>query len=412
VGAAQVPALMAEVIERRSAESVILIPGGLGERSGSEGHVERLHAELADARRSEWGGPLLNGGNCLGIRSAPGRYDTLFIPRHKLRFPDAEPAPLAVVAQSGAFAVSRASKLDDLDPRYLVSIGNQLDLTVGDYLEHLADDPELRVIACYVEGFRPGDGRRWLRAVARFVDRGGTAVLYRAGRTAAGARASASHTASIAGDYAVTSELAAAAGVRLADSLADFEALVRLAVALDGKRPGAAGELRLGAVSNAGFECVAVADNLGPFRLAPFADATRGRLGELFRSRRVDAIVEVHNPLDLTPILDDEGFEEAARAVLDDPGVDLGVIGCVPLTGALQTLPAGAGHGEDLEAQGSVVERLLRLRHHPKPWVAVVDAGPLYDPMAHHLAAGGVPTFRTVDRALRLLAEWCRGRGA
>jgi len=277
---------------------------------------------------------------------------------------------------------------------------------------NLAGDPELRVIACYVEGFRPGDGRRWLRAAARFVDRGGTVVLYRAGRTAAGARASASHTASIAGDYAVTRELAAAAGVLLADSLADFEELVRLAVALDGKRPGGAGELRLGAVSNAGFECVAVADNLGPFRLATFAGDTRSRLDELFRSRRVDAIVEVHNPLDLTPVLDDEAFEEAARTVLDDPGVDLGVIGCVPLTGALQTLPAGDGHGEELAASDSVVERLLRLRHHPKPWIAVVDAGPLYDPMAHRLAAGGVATFRTVDRALRLLAEWCWVRGA
>jgi hypothetical protein len=79
-------------------------------------------------------------------------------------------------------------------------------------------------------------------------------------------------------------------------------------------------------------------------------------------------------------------------------------VGCVPATPALTTLPASAEHGEDLRREGSIAQRLIRLRQEsPKPWVAVVDAGPLYDPFARELQRNGIPVFRAADRALRLL---------
>ena len=62
------------------------------------------------------GGPVVNGGNCLGIRSVPGRYDTLFIPRHKLRYPERQAAPLAMLSQSGAFAVARGEPPPRAEP--------------------------------------------------------------------------------------------------------------------------------------------------------------------------------------------------------------------------------------------------------------------------------------------------------
>ncbi len=407
IGAAQVPAAVAEIVAHRKAESLILIPGGLGERRGSEGHVDRVRSSLAAARKTSWRGPVVNGGNCLGVRSLPGRYDTLFIPRHKLRFAG-PPTPLAVVSQSGAFAVARASKLPTLNPRYVVTVGNQIDLTVGDWLAHLADDPEIEVFACYLEGFRPGDGRRFLAAVGRIAASGRPVVLYRAGRTPAGAGATASHTASIAGDYKVTRALARAAGAVVAETLADFEDLVRLFCLLRGKEVRGR---RLGAMSNAGFECVAIADHLGRFELPAFGDETRRRLASLLERSRLGSIVEVRNPLDVTPILGDEAYVEAVRGVLGDQRVDVGVVGCVPLTGALSTLAAGADHGEDVGRPGSVARRLAGLRDElPKAWVAVVDGGPLYDPMARLLEERGVVTFRTADRALRLFGRYCDWR--
>ena len=234
-------------------------------------------------------------------------------------------------------------------------------------------------------------------------------ILYRAGRTAAGARATASHTASIAGDYTATRELARAAGVVVAQSLADFDDLVHLFCCLRRKTVTGWG---LGAMSNAGFECVAIADGVsGGFHLPAFDAATGERLAAILDRARVGSIVTVGNPLDVTPMLADADFEAAARAVLEDPRVDVGVIGCVPLTGALATLAAGRGHDEDLEEETAVGRRLARLAgEQPKAWVAVVDGGPLYDPMAVLLAEHRLPAFRTADRALRLFETFCRWR--
>jgi len=404
VAAAQVPAIVGEVVAGEKAESLIVIPGGLEEKSGSDAIVAEMHAALARSRRTAWRGPLINGGNCLGIQSRPGRYDTLFIPDYKLPPGAGSVSPLAVISQSGAFAVARASKLAGLRPKYTITAGNQMDVTVGEYLSHLADDPEIDVFAVYVEGFKPLDGLRFLEAAERIAQRGGTVVLYRAGRTPAGAAASASHTASIAGDYAVTRGLARQAGVVVAESIADFEDLVRLFARL-GRAP--LDGRRLAAVSNAGFECVAIADNLGALTLAPLAAETTAALEALLRRSKLASVVDVHNPLDLTPMTADAPFEEAVRIVLSDPGVDLGAIGCVPLTAALSTLPPGPGHHEDVAREDAIVARLIRLRASiAKPWIAVVDSGVLYDPMARLLDEAGIPTFRSADRALGLLDRY------
>ena len=240
----------------------------------------------------------------------------------------------------------------------------------------------------------------FLRAARDITASGRPVILYRAGRTAAGAKASASHTASIAGDYAVTRELAQAAGVIVAESVGDFEELVRLFAWLRGKR---ADGTRLGAVSNAGFECVAIADNLGAFDLPAFDEATSARLDTVYREARIDSVVDVHNPIDLTPMTGDAAYEAVVRAVMDAPNVDVGIVGCVPLTAALNSLPAGHGHRDDLTRPDSIGERLARLHEEiPKAWVAVVDGGAIYDPLVSLLEGHGVPTFRTADAALRL----------
>ncbi len=317
-------------------------------------------------------------------------------------------SPVAVISQSGAFAVAKSSKLAQLNPRYVISIGNQTDLTVGDYLTYLKDDTEVEVFACYVEGFRTLDGRRWLEAAAEITASGRTVLLYRGGRTPAGVQATASHTAAIAGDYAVLQELAQGAGVVLADTLADFEDLIRLFIYLRDKTVGG---WRLGAVSNAGFECVAIADNLGRFRLEQFSPATVSRIEAVLQGPRLERVIEARNPVDLTPIMDDATSAKAMRAALDDENVDVGVLGCVPLTCALNTLPAGEGHAEDVTGADSIARHLAELRNDcTKAWVAVVDGGPQYDAMVAHLEAHGVPSFRTVDRALRVFETYCSSR--
>jgi acyl-CoA synthetase (NDP forming) len=408
VSAAASAELIGEIARERRAEAVVLIPGGLEEKPESRPIVERMREALARSRAEEWAGPVVNGGNCLGVRSVPGRYNTLFIPRYKLPLPGGKADPVALITGSGAFAVSKSSKLAGVNPLYTITIGNQMDLTAGDYLEYLKSDPEVEIFAVYLEGFRPLDGARALAAVEAITASGRTVIFYLGGRTPAGTAAAMSHTAAVASDYLVARALAESAGAIVADTLEDFEDLVRLFTLLRGR--SVAG-LSLGAVSNAGYESVAVADSLGPFQLARFSEDRVASLSTALSSAGLAGIVTVRNPLDLTPILDDAGYETVVRLTLGDPGVQVGLVGCVPLTGALNTLPAGEGHGEDIRRKDGIVERLIRIaREGGKAWIAVVDAGPLYDPMARALTEGGVPVFRTADRALRLFGRFCSAR--
>ena len=244
-----------------------------------------------------------------------------------------------------------------------------------------------------------------MRAAKRIVESGRALILYRAGRTAAGAKASASHTASIAGDYPVTKALFSQAGVVVVDSLEEFDdALTTFTLLLGKKARGKS----LGAVSNAGFECVAIADNLGALELARFSPETGPKLEAIFAKAKIGEIVDVHNPIDLTPSSPDFGYDESFRAVLADPNVDCGIVGIVPLTPAMNTLAAGPdSHGEDFLREGSLAVSYGRLMAEgDKPWVAAVDAGVLYDPLAQELEARGVPVFRTADRALKMLNAW------
>lgn len=401
----------ADVLERAArgshARSIILIPGGMGER---EGTGERAAAVARGLTRSDGAGapPVVNGGNCLGVRSVPGAYDTLFIPKRKLEFPRCPPHPVAVISQSGAFAIARTSGLPWLNPRFLITLGNQADLTVGEYLEHLVDDPAIRVFACYVEGFRPLDGLRFLEATRRIAAQGRAVILYRAGRSAAGASAMASHTASIAGEYAVTRELVVNAGALVADTIEEFDDLLTLATRLDGATVTG---LRIGAMSNAGFECVAIADRLGPFTAAQLAEPTLRALDALLEGSGLGEIVAARNPLDVTPITTDAPFAEAARLVLADAGVDVAAVGCVPLTPALDTLHGKGTGPEGVAREGSVVKRLAALRSATdKAWIAVVDSGPAYDPMARALGDAGIPVFRRADRALAMFGRYAAWR--
>ena len=352
---------------------------------------------------------MINGGNCLGIRSRPGRYDTLFIPRWKLPA-GSRPAPVALITGSGAFAITRLARMAPLDPRYVITIGNQMDLTAGDFLAHLADDPEVRVFGVYLEGFTRLDGLRFLEAAARITASGRQVILYRAGRTAAGASASASHTAAIAGDAVVTRELARAAGVTIADTPADFDDLVRTFTLLDG-RP--ARGRRLGAASNAGSECVTIADHAGSLELVRFAAATDARLLAILEPTGIVSVVDLHNPLDLTPIANAAITAAVARVILEADETDVGIVGVVPMTDTLETLEPGPGHDEDLDRPGAIASTLADLwRETTKPWVCVVDAGSLYGPFVDRLGAAGIPVLAHGRRRHASARRVVRGDGA
>jgi acyl-CoA synthetase (NDP forming) len=395
--------VVGELVKTRRARSVTLIPGGFAETAGGRAMEERLRALVEEAHRSDDGGVLVNGGNCLGIISEPGRYSTFFIPPHKLPLGDGPGRNVASLSQSGAYLVTQISNLSGvIRPRYAISFGNQIDVTLSDYVEYLEDDGATSVFAVYLEGFQRGDAVRFVAAARRLRAQRRPVLLYKAGRSPEGGAAALSHTAAAVGDHEVCRELAEAAGVVECPTLDAFEDWTQAFSLLAG-RP-ACGP-RVAVLTNAGFEATAAADNLAGLRLAALGPETRERLAALLPA----GVVDVHNPLDTTPLTPSDRYAACAQALVEDPGVDVVLVAGVPATPYLENLAPGAGHSEDVTRDGSVVSRLVEVfRATRKPVVFSVDAGALYDPGVRLMRQAGLPCYRRVDRAIRALATFAR----
>ncbi|MBN1274399.1 MAG: acetate--CoA ligase family protein [Candidatus Aminicenantes bacterium] len=406
--------ILKELVDHEKARSVILIAGGVGEKEGTQALEENIKKLLERGRHEGKLTPVVNGGNCLGITSKPGRYDTTFIPEYKLFEPSRRTAQcpgLVYISQSGAFMISRMSHLPSIDPLYAVSIGNQIDLTLSDYLQYLKDEDEVEVFAVYIEGFQPGDGLAFARTVEEITrQKGKTVIVYKSGRSPAGRAATSGHTASVAGDYTVCEAVLKAAGAVMTENILEFENCIRGFTALSHKTPKGN---RVGLISNAGFECVILADGLGDeggLVPAGFSPATSQKIIKILEPKGITRLQDVRNPLDVTPVADDAAFTECAEAILEDEGVDCAVISPVPMTPAMQSVAAGKFHREDFMKEGSLAHRLEDLfRRSKKPFVVNIDSGAVYNPLVRFLEEKGVPCFRRSDDAVFFLRKFiCR----
>jgi acyl-CoA synthetase (NDP forming) len=412
VGAEQIYEVMKELIENEKAHSAIIIAGGIGEKKGTQELEEKVKKFIEESRDEGKLTPLVNGGNCLGIYSMPGKYNTMFVPEYKLPRIVGRKTNLVYLSQSGAFMISRMSKLPNIEPLYAISIGNQIDLTVSDYMNYFKDDDQAKVFGIYMEGFLPADGLALARAAREIVKQEGKMiVLYKAGRTPEGRAATASHTASVAGDYIVARSILEEVGVIVAESIFEFENYVKNLSFLAHK---VIRGNRIALISNAGFECVTMADNLKgdqEFVLADLSPKTIKRISDALKSLGILRLQDVNNPLDTTPVANDAVFAECVSAMLEDENVDCAVISPVPMSPAMQTLVPGRFHEENLYHPQSIVMRLIDIFHKTeKPFVVNIDAGDIFNPIEECLERAGVPTFRRADIAVQFLRKYINNR--
>ncbi|HAH04980.1 MAG TPA: hypothetical protein DCM05_00420 [Elusimicrobia bacterium] len=395
----EVPKVLREAALSGKVRGVVLISGGMGEKSGSETVKDEVLSIIREGREAN---PdfAVSGGNSLGIVSAPSKVNTFFIPNSKLAMPVHENpaiARTAFISQSGAFVISVISRMGWLKPAFSVSVGNQMDVTVCDYVEQAAHDPSIQVILAYLEGLPSGDGLRLAQSIRQARSCGKTVVVYKAGRTPVGQKAVMGHTASIAGDFVVTRAVLSQAGALVAETFDDFNDLAQVACFCAGRPRGP----RLFALSNAGFETAGMADSVhpgGPLKAeAPDAALSRA-IEEVLKAFKLDGIVDVRNPLDLTPMANDEAILKVCEAALASPSVDAAVVSAVPLTPAMKTLPE-----EGLERSvPAVLGELAKAAG--KPVLFCVSSGPLYDTYVRIAHERGLAVFRSADRAVRAYA--------
>lgn len=409
VGAHQIPTLIDEVIGSHRAKSVILISGGLGETEGSHDQARKMVEKIFQAHSQKGGGPVFLGGNCMGLISRPGRLDTFFTPEAcspKRR--EADPGPVALISQSGAFSLVRMTKLVVGDPAYNITVGNQMDLTIGDFITWLADAEDIGVICVYVEGFKNLDGLHACRGIRTAIEKGKEVIVYKAGRTPEGKKATSGHTASVAGDYMVCTSCLSQAGALVTDSLEEFDGLMNLASALHTKNVTG---YKVGALSPAGFESVGIADSLqsrdSSLVLPTFTPKTRKAISVLMKKTGLTEIMDVKNPLDLTPSAPDEVYTEIIQAMIEDTRIDAIVTSLGSLAPATSDTPdpnAPGGYVSDPESIASLLPDLISVS--TKPVVVFNDAGRTHDPINNRLIQKGVPVFSTCREAMTLLARY------
>jgi len=377
------------------AQLIYLVPGGVGDGADTEGRGKAV-VDLLQRRRAQglWT-PALVGPNGLGFLSSDGAVNTLFIPQDKLPV-RAKGGPLSLVSQSGAFLVTRLSTAAHLPMRYAVSIGNQIDVRLSDFITALTQDAQTRVIATYVEGFMPGDLLATALAARKAIAAGKWVVMYKGGRSAEGQAAASSHTGALAGDWELQKALLKRAGVIVCESMGMYDAALSWLSACPSGKPA-----RVAVVTNAGYESVASADLLeGAVTGHALNEAEVVELKALLEAHKLTELVNPRLPLDVTPMADEEAYL-ACAALAARSAADTVVIGIVPLTMRLDTWDEGkmaAFAGRLAEVAKTSGKRLG----------VAVEGGPLFEPYRQALMNAGLPVFLSMEKALlglRLLAE-------
>jgi len=353
-----------------------------------------------EIRRHRARGLRFVGPNCMGVFLAPDAerkgVNTLFIGEERLRLRYGPFSNTALFTQSGAMGITSIERTQNLPIfKTIISFGNKVDVDIPDLMEHFAADPTVRQMAMYIEGLNDQEGRRMFEA-ARRIDK--PLIVYKAGRTEAGAKAAASHTASMSGSYDVFSAACDQAGIILVDELTDFYNDMKVfAMQADFVPKGS----RVGGVVNAGLDATMGADTLEFLQQADVSAETRARISALNTHGLVDIGTSF---LDVTPMTTDSMFADFVDAILSDPGVDCAFIALVPHIENLKTT-------DDVCRQPDAVASLLvdTVRRHGKPVVVSINSGNHYQELVRYLEECGLPVYsdiRSAIKALDVFVSW------
>lgn len=309
-----VPSIMEEAATKK-VKGAIIISSGFKEVGNKE-----LEDQVVEAAKKS--GIRVLGPNCLGVYYSKTGVDTLFLPETKIlttgdevvATPRPMPGNIAMITQSGAFGVAA---LDYLTGRQMgvskfVSFGNKCDVTESDILHYLLHDKETKVILVYLEDIK--EGREFIK-IAKKVTVKKAVVIIKSGKSAAGARAAASHTGAIAGSDKIYDAAFMQAGVIRARDMEEFFDIGK-ALAM---QPPALGK-NIGILTDAGGPGVMTVDEseLLGLTVEHFSEGTSRKFEELKEKGVILKIAATSNPVDLTGSVTDEMFEVSADLMFKD----------------------------------------------------------------------------------------------
>ncbi len=373
---------VAEECGRRGARSLVVVTSGIDAQNGSE--------LLAACRRH---GMRLVGPNCFGVAIPPLGLNATFASA------DPPPGSAGLVVQSGGIGIAVLEHLTRLGigVSTFASVGDKYDVSSNDMLMWWEQDNQTKLAVLYVESF--GSPRRFAQT-ARRVGRQFPVLTVIGGRSAAGQRAAASHTAAAATPLVTQEALFGQAGVIATTSLGELVD----AAALLACQPLPAGN-RIAIVSNAGGAGVLAADACGDagLKVATLSQRTQDRLRKLLPSGAA-----VAGPVDTSAAVSLRAFRGALERVAKDDGVDAVMA---------ITVPTALGHLDTGIAAAQVTKPLVAVMLDQQESVRLLSRGAGPAPSASEAAADGpehasavdaVPSFLFPESAARALAHAAR----
>ncbi len=220
VDRSRVGAVLADCV-RSGIKAAVVVSSGFAEAGGEGGAFQKELEAFASYRvashvASHGGTILILGPNCAGFANLPRKLIATRLSG------TCGIGGISFVSQSGALmmALHGSFAARGAGLRYLVSVGNQLDLSAEDLLSFFADDPGTQVSAAFLESVK--DGRAFIRALQSSLRAGKPVVLVKAGRTDTGSALAATHTAAAAGASRVFEAVCAQYGAILVDDIDDL----------------------------------------------------------------------------------------------------------------------------------------------------------------------------------------------
>ncbi len=358
-------------------KAVLMVTSQFAE-SGEAGRG--LQEKLVEIARAA--GMRIIGPNCMGYFSSHADL-CLLNSQALMRNAVLHKGDIALISQSGALAGTMLARAYDIGTSFsfCVSLGNQADLEVCDFLEYAIADPRTRVISLYIEGLK--NPRRFLGLLREASARGKPVLLTKAGRTDSGQRAVQSHTASMAGAYQSFSASVRHAGAVIVDD--PLELIVQSATWARLPAPASDGVGVFSGSGGGGAVASDIVDESG-LRAAVLTDTTVQSLAALMPAGAA------HLPFDIGSVpdtyrTDGDWLHKVLATMMADDNVGAGVF-------VLTTQPDMTGAAEKVVAFN---------RESPKPLLFVNAASSCADAAVAKLQAAGLPYFASIQEAIRYL---------
>ncbi len=318
------------------------------------------------------------GPNTMGYKNATLNLDASFA------FGMPRKGNLALISQSGALGMGMIHLANNefVGLSKIVGVGNKLDIDDDDLIDYFCTDPETKVIGLYIEGVK--DGRALMKSINN-CDK--PVLVVKAGRSEAGARATESHTGSMAGsDKIYGAAIKQAGGIRCQDVVELFD----MARALAGQPPALGN--RIGIVTNGG--------GLG-ILLTDACEANNLVIPKLSKKtyKKIDKIlpdlIKPNNPVDLSAEAGFYRYEVCTRTLLEDPNIDGVIVSSIH-----------GGYARPREYAGAILKMVRESKLHEeykKPILGFWVGGKEFEDLVLDLKQAGVPIYPSSWRTARAM---------